>query len=180
VPFSTAYDFNVVANAAVGCGAAVASGGKCGPGALAGGITAAAGPIINRKGFASLVANAALGGGVAVLGGGKFANGAITGAFGYLFSSMAHSGNEPSGGFLADDQFADTHVGWDGNIVVRHFALYDTLTWPEQLAVDVHEGVHVEQYLAYAGQGMLGAVQAFLYGVANRPALEIPAYSKEL
>jgi hypothetical protein len=70
-----AYDFNVVAHAAVGCGASVASGGKCGPGALAGGVTAAAGPVINGNGFASLVANATLGG--AALGGGKFENGRV-------------------------------------------------------------------------------------------------------
>jgi RHS repeat-associated protein len=87
---TSAYDFNVVAHAAVGCGASVASGGKCGPGALAGGVTAAAGPIINGKGFVfGLVANTALGGAAAVLGGGKFENGAITGAFGYLFNKMA-------------------------------------------------------------------------------------------
>ncbi len=67
------------------------SGGKCGPGALAGGVTSAAGPVINGKGFASLVANAALGGGVAVLGGGKFENGAITGAFGYLVAVSSAS-----------------------------------------------------------------------------------------
>jgi hypothetical protein len=93
-----AYDFNVVAHAAVGCGASVASGGKCGPGALAGGVTAAAGPVINGNGFASLVANAALGGAAAVLGGGKFENGAVTGAFGYLFSPHAGEGGAGEGG----------------------------------------------------------------------------------
>jgi RHS repeat-associated protein len=83
-----AYAFNVTAHAAVGCAAAVASGGKCGPSALAGGVTSAAGPAINGHDFVfGLVANAALGGGVAVLGGGKFENGAITGAFGYLFNA---------------------------------------------------------------------------------------------
>jgi Possible hemagglutinin (DUF637) len=82
-----AYDFNVVAHAAVGCASAMASGGKCGPSALAGGVTSAAGPLINGKGIFSLVANSALGGGTAVLGGGKFENGAITGAFGYLFNA---------------------------------------------------------------------------------------------
>jgi Tuberculosis necrotizing toxin len=83
-----AYAFNVVAHAAVGCASAVASGGKCGPSALAGGVTSAAGPAINGNGFFfGVVANAALGGGAAVLGGGKFENGAITGAFGYLFNA---------------------------------------------------------------------------------------------
>ena len=46
-----AYAFNVTAHAAVGCAAAVASGGKCGPAALAGGVTSAAGPLINGKGL---------------------------------------------------------------------------------------------------------------------------------
>ena len=85
-----AYAFNVVAHAAVGCGSVVASGGKCGPSALAGGVTSAAGPVINGQGFvAGLVINTALGGGAAVLGGGKFENGAITAAFGYLFNAAA-------------------------------------------------------------------------------------------
>jgi hypothetical protein len=90
-----AYAFNVTAHAAVGCAAAVASGGKCGPSALAGGVTSAAGPAINGHDFVfGLVANAALGGGAAILGGGKFENGAITGAFGYLFNDCAgHPGN---------------------------------------------------------------------------------------
>jgi RHS repeat-associated protein len=85
-----AYLFNVTAHAAVGCGAAAASGGKCGPSALAGGVTSAAGPaIIQLNFYAGVVASAAIGGGAAVLGGGKFENGAITGAFGYLFNATA-------------------------------------------------------------------------------------------
>jgi hypothetical protein len=71
----------------VGCASALASGSKCGPSALAGGVTSAAGPVINGHGFFfGLVANTTLGGGAAVLGGGKFENGAITSAFGYLFN----------------------------------------------------------------------------------------------
>jgi RHS repeat-associated protein len=90
-----AYAFNVVAHAAVGCGSAAASGAKCGPSAFAGGVTSAAGPVINGNGFVfGLVANSALGGGAAVLGGGKFENGAITGAFGYLFNAC---GADPHG-----------------------------------------------------------------------------------
>jgi RHS repeat-associated protein len=112
---TAAYDFNVVAHAAVGCGAAVASGQQCGPGALAGGVTSAAGPVINGHGFVfGLVANSALGGGAAVLGGGKFENGAITGAFGYLFNSegggkalsMMIGRTIPGLGFVLDMLFA--------------------------------------------------------------------------
>jgi len=100
------YVFNAVAHAAVGCDAAVASGGKCGPSALAAGVTSAAGPAINGFDFyGNLVANAALGGGVAVLGGGKFENGAITSAFGYLFNSLGgsdRSSNNSSSGAVSD------------------------------------------------------------------------------
>jgi RHS repeat-associated protein len=85
------YAFNVAGHALVGCASSAASGGKCGPGALAAGVTSAAGPAINsdRFGVGSLVANTVLGGAAAVAGGGKFANGAITGAFGYLFNGAA-------------------------------------------------------------------------------------------
>jgi len=88
---SDAYWANVAGHALVGCGQAVASGGKCEAGALAGGITSLAGPFINGKGFSvqSLVANSVLGGLASVAGGGKFANGAVTGAFGYLFNAAA-------------------------------------------------------------------------------------------
>jgi hypothetical protein len=92
------YAENVAGHALVGCGQAVASGGKCGPSALAGGVTSAAGPVINGNGFFfGLVANTALGGGAAVLGGGKFENGAITSAFGYLFNAAAPCGVTQSG-----------------------------------------------------------------------------------
>jgi hypothetical protein len=87
-PFSEAHLANIAGHAAVGCASAAASGGKCGPAALAGGITSAAGPFINGKNFAlNVTANAVLGGVASVAGGGKFANGAITGAFGYLFNA---------------------------------------------------------------------------------------------
>ena len=83
--------FNIGAHALVGCGSATAQGGKCGPSALAGAVTSAAGPIINSQGFvAGLVSNTVLGGVAAIAGGGKFADGAVTGAFGYLFNFAAH------------------------------------------------------------------------------------------
>ena len=84
---SPAYAFNIAGQALVGCASAEASGGKCGPAALAGAVTSAAGPFVNKLDFApALVANSVLGGAAAVAGGGKFENGAITGAFGYLFN----------------------------------------------------------------------------------------------
>jgi hypothetical protein len=85
-----AYAFNVAGHALVGCASAVASGGKCGPAALAGAVTSAAAPFINGQNFAAnVVKNAVLGGLASVAGGGKFANGAITSAFGYLLNNAA-------------------------------------------------------------------------------------------
>ena len=102
-----AYAFNVVGHALVGCGAAVANGSSCGSGALSGGITAGAGPLINGQSFGvSLVENTVLGGIASVAGGGKFANGAITGAFGYLFNKCGASCDfkpDPDGGISLGD-----------------------------------------------------------------------------
>jgi hypothetical protein len=93
-----AYAFNVAGHALVGCASSAASGGSCESGALSGGITAAAGPLINGQRFGvALVENAVLGGVASVAGGGKFANGAVTGAFGYLFNAM---GGRIVGGIL--------------------------------------------------------------------------------
>ena len=81
---------NIAGHALVGCGSAVASGGSCKSGALAGGTSAAAAPFIGSVSQGNLVAatvlSATAGGLASVAGGGKFANGAITGAFGYLFN----------------------------------------------------------------------------------------------
>ena len=93
---SARYFANVAGHALVGCGAAVASGGKCGPGALSAVVPAAAGPFLS--GFdriGQLVASTTLGGLASVAGGGKFANGAVTGAFGYLFNAEGGSKDGP-------------------------------------------------------------------------------------
>jgi RHS repeat-associated protein len=102
---------NVAGHALVGCGSAVASGGKCGPAALAGGISAAATPLINAQFpnplgnpgdlFAGTVISATVGGLASVAGGGKFGNGAVTGAFAYLFSPHA-------GDLWGDDEYGAT------------------------------------------------------------------------
>jgi len=82
----------------VGCMSAVMGGAKCGPGALSAGISAAAGPLIDGRGFSvgSLVANAVVGGLASLAGGGKFANGAITAAYGYLFNYLSHVHRSPT------------------------------------------------------------------------------------
>jgi hypothetical protein len=84
---SAAHLFNMAGHALVGCGSALASGGKCGPGALSGAAGSFAGPLMKDLNFeAKLVATSVVGGVASVAGGGKFANGAVTAAFGYLFN----------------------------------------------------------------------------------------------
>jgi RHS repeat-associated protein len=101
---SDAHLFNIAGHALVGCGAAVASGGTCGPGALSGAVPSLAGPVVNNLPFqAALVANGTLGGLASVAGGGKFANGAITGAFGYLFNAEGKKGGGKSLAAVAFD-----------------------------------------------------------------------------
>ena len=84
-----AHLFNIAGHAAVGCASSVASGGKCGPGALSGAIGSFSGPLLKGLSFgAGLVARATLGGLASMAGGGKFGNGAVTAAFGYLFNDF--------------------------------------------------------------------------------------------
>jgi RHS repeat-associated protein len=91
-----AFAFNVAGHAAVGCGSALASGQRCGPGALSAAVGAASGPFIPTHNFlAGLVIRSALGGLASVAGGGKFGNGAVTAAFGYLLNECASGGCTP-------------------------------------------------------------------------------------
>ena len=95
---SEAHVFNIAGHAAVGCESAVASGGKCGPGALSGAIGSFAGPMFHGlKSEAKLIATATVGGLASVAGGGKFGNGAVTAAFGYLYNEAAVSNDEQRG-----------------------------------------------------------------------------------
>jgi RHS repeat-associated protein len=81
------YLANVAGSAMIGCLSAAASGGSCKSGALAGGVTAAASPLVGRigSGAGRLAASSIIGGLASVAGGGKFENGAVTGAFQYMF-----------------------------------------------------------------------------------------------
>jgi hypothetical protein len=89
-PFSAAHIANILGHALVGCGAAVASGQKCGPGALSGAIGSLAGPFLRGLDIqARLIITATMGGLASVAGGGNFANGAMTAAFGYLFNEVS-------------------------------------------------------------------------------------------
>jgi RHS repeat-associated protein len=87
---SGGYFGRAIGSALIGCGAAAASGGRCGAGALSGAITSLAGPITNGQNFAAnLIANSVVGGLASVAGGGKFADGAVTGAFQYVIGYAA-------------------------------------------------------------------------------------------
>jgi hypothetical protein len=70
----------VAGHAAVGCLSAVASGGRCGRGA----VSAAAGAMGTQFG---LIGSSVFGGLASVATGGNFANGAVTAAYGYLFNA---------------------------------------------------------------------------------------------
>ncbi len=111
--------FSVLAHAAVGCANGVASGGNCGRGALAAGISDAAvqwGLIkpdaVGTWGSVKGAAEAGLVGGVAArITGGKFDDGFTVAAAGYLFNFAAHSKPKPlfsstSGYATADDAAA--------------------------------------------------------------------------
>jgi RHS repeat-associated protein len=159
-----AYAFNVTAHAAVGCASAVASGSKCGPSALAAGVTSAAGPVINGKGFFSLVANAALGGGAAVLGGGKFENGATTSTFGYVFNALVNQlqiGNDAhdvleaiaesrGGANIITEKWYDSLGAWFGGMAdiasTQTFEIWDIKS---NNYVEIIKGLFATQY--YSG-----------------------------
>ena len=77
----------IMGHAVVGCMTAMASGGRCGRGALSAASGAAATPF-------GLLGASIVGGLTSVATGGKFANGAVTAAFGYLFNAC---GKDPWG-----------------------------------------------------------------------------------
>ncbi len=82
----------VIGHAAVACASAMASGGQCGPAAIAQAFTTSAGHMGLPEGrFAGTVSRAVVGGLASSLAGGKFANGATTAAFAYLFNEVAKS-----------------------------------------------------------------------------------------
>jgi RHS repeat-associated protein len=90
---SQAHAFSIASHAGIGCLSSVAAGGNCGSGALSGGVSAAASPVMPSNVFA----HAAVGGLASVAGGGKFANGAVTGAFGYLYNAMGRCERDQMG-----------------------------------------------------------------------------------
>jgi hypothetical protein len=149
------YFENIAGHATVGCLSAVASGGKCGAGALSGAAGSAAAPLVgdlfqhpdtdlgDRLGGSAI--SGVVGGLASVAGGGKFADGAVTAAFGYLFNST-------QGGIRAS---CDTQCMAQGDASVQSLAvgLASVVFLPFVAAADVLEiGAAAESALA-AGNG---------------------------
>lgn len=111
---------NIAGHAAVGCAAALAQGGRCGPQALAAGAGSLAAPqLVGLDSYQRVVASVVLGGTSSAIGGGKFSNGAITAAYGYLynfinflagggFSAVFGGGVEGSAGVAFNPGFGDS------------------------------------------------------------------------
>jgi RHS repeat-associated protein len=78
----------VMAHAVIGCARGMASGGKCGPSAMAASFSKAATLAVPQP---SLLLASIVGGTASVVGGGKFANGAVQGAFTYLFNECGRT-----------------------------------------------------------------------------------------
>jgi len=152
---SEAHLFNVAGHAAVGCGSAVASGGKCGPGALSAAAGSFATPLAQRAGFyGGLVITSTAGGLASVAGGGKFGNGAVTAAFGYLFNAEAgRAVGRAIGGLIGFALIATQEAPWMGHLgyawgaeiggrlgsdledEIRRTGLYSHLNDPEDVGI---------------------------------------------
>jgi RHS repeat-associated protein len=141
-----AYAFNVASHAGVGCLSAVASGGQCGPGALSGGISAAATPLVNdvfaKGSIGGIAASAGVGGLASVAGGGKFENGAITGAFGYMFNQATVSG--AGAGTAAGGGVFDALLGGVGRLL-------SVLALPLTLSGDTPQNQYLYHFTNAAG-----------------------------
>jgi RHS repeat-associated protein len=87
-----AFAANVGLHAALGCAQQAAAGGHCKAGALSGGFSALAGPLLGRQPEVQFAGRILIGGIASRLGGDKFSNGAITAAFEYLFNYCSHEG----------------------------------------------------------------------------------------
>ncbi len=92
---SAAHFQNIVGHAALGCAMANAAGGSCKSGALAGGFSAAAGPVISGltegnfgAGLAGRMAAGCVG---SYIGKGSCEAGAVTAAFDYIYNAMGES-----------------------------------------------------------------------------------------
>lgn len=172
---SEAHVFNIASHAAVRCGSAVASGGKCRPGALSGAAGSFATPLsngLNPEG--RLVVTTVAGGVASVAGGGKFGNGAVTAAFGYLFNACLHDKRcwtTPEERNLIDSGDAlgywtkacaggDDHACFSkgvvaestllGSVAVDRLKTYLALSYPEGQWPAIIDNIEVQYARAYA------------------------------
>jgi hypothetical protein len=114
-----------LAHAGAGCVSAVAGGGKCGQGAVAGvfGKFASNELGVSGDGVGAKISNgiiAAVAGGIgSVLGGGKFENGARTAAYGYLFNELSGRSSKIQRGYADKQTMYNYNNGWidaEGNL----------------------------------------------------------------
>jgi RHS repeat-associated protein len=161
---------NIAGHAAIGCLSAVASGGRCGPGALAAGAGAAVAPLVNEafpnartdlgQRLGGSAVSGLVGGLAAIAGGGKFENGAITAAFGYLFNDLG-SMRERGYSFATQDEAA--------NVALQ-------VANPESISANLeYGGLVYQQYgeYAYSGplQGSDQGVNPFTAGAPDNAAV---------
>lgn len=86
-------------HSAMGCAQSAAAGGSCKSGAVSGGVSAFASPLLpgDGKSFSAgrLIGNAIIGAVASRLSGGKAENGALTAAFSYLFNEASSGSGGP-------------------------------------------------------------------------------------
>lgn len=126
---TTDHIVNVLGHAVIGCASSVASGGKCGPQALAAGMSGAVGPVLPKTmgNPIGIAVSGGIGGFASVLGGGKFANGFQTAAYGYLFNTVMKCIRNPNcadfskwrdpDGYSAEQAGADSINSYVNNVV---------------------------------------------------------------
>lgn len=104
--------FQVAGHAAVACAGAVASGGQCGPAALAQGFTSGVSPYLPDGYLAGTIAHAGVGAMAAKLAGGDARQGAFTAAYAHLFNDLMHiTGEQKPGSY---NIFGHTAVAVEG------------------------------------------------------------------
>jgi RHS repeat-associated protein len=166
-PGSAAHVFNIAGHAAVGCLMATASGGKCGPGALSGAVSAFAGPMLGKlNSQGKLIANSVIGGLASIAGGGKFGNGAVTAAFRYLYNDLLHerelwaeTTSKEREGNPWDRLFTLTmNAGSDGGYVIQRMTTVEVGPDGKPIRTDWYEAFRIEagQFRAESDTWYLG------------------------
>jgi len=154
--FGTGEHFaNILGHAAVGCGSAVASGGKCGPGALSGAVGSFVTPLTRGLDFTPrLVVTSVSGGLASVAGGGKFANGAVTAAFGYLFNEIGAAATAPGG--VAVDEGVGPWFGASARRLLGIFGMVLSLSGDTPQYQDIYRAVDPAELAHLSASGDYG------------------------